>query len=140
MPWNTQLLAQASMRIHEVYQLFGQQGPARLFEPVFTNYVVEAFKALSRATCEEATLMRLRGIRWMGYVLGIVFVMFPHSIDAGPNVVRQYFTRGAGPAVSENDTMLVSSQWHVDSRLVDGHFIRNGRCYHEIRSMCDKPE
>ena len=61
------------------------RGLRGLFEPVFTNYVVEVFKALSRATCEEATLMRLGGIRWMDYVLGIVFVMFPHSIDAGPN-------------------------------------------------------
>jgi hypothetical protein len=71
------ILAEQVMRIHRVFEHLGESVPPDFLHPISRESMVDLLAALSRAFCEEETLVRVSGSLGMGYIVAMAAILFP---------------------------------------------------------------
>ena len=71
------IIAQQVLKIHSVYEQLTTKVPYEMLQPLTLDAMVEFLYSVSKALCEEGTIVRISGTQGMGYVVALVLVMFP---------------------------------------------------------------
>jgi hypothetical protein len=71
------ILAEQVMRVHKVFEHLQESVPPDFLHPISRESMVDLLAALSRAFCEEETLVRVSGSLGMGYIVAMAAILFP---------------------------------------------------------------
>ncbi|KZF25303.1 hypothetical protein L228DRAFT_244107 [Xylona heveae TC161] len=73
------LLASQVHRIFQAYELLKKPAPVDLLEIISNDAIAEVLSSISQALRSEETIVRLKGTKCMGYIAGLVAMMFPEE-------------------------------------------------------------
>lgn len=92
------ILAEEVLQIHKVFEHLQESVPSDFLDPISRESMVDLLTALSRAFCEEETLVRISGSQGMGYIVAIAAILFPMdtTLIIGSFIVRE----GTGKLIS----------------------------------------
>jgi hypothetical protein len=115
------LVARQVMKVHQVYEHLSKDVPSDFLDPVTNDSATALLHSISRALREEGLIVRITGTQGMGYVLGMVLLMFPHDamitmdsviIHEGVrhSILLEFCEIGAGPTRVQVETILSRSE------------------------------
>ncbi|KAH0562037.1 hypothetical protein GP486_003263 [Trichoglossum hirsutum] len=115
------LLARQVVKVHQVYEHLSKDVPSDFLDPVTSDSAATLLHHISRTLREGGLITRITGTHGMGYILGIVLLMFPHDtvitmdsvvIHEGvrQSILLEFCEIDAGPTRVQVETILSRSE------------------------------